>query len=279
MSNGDLQEPAEFEPVGTRYPELFAMLAAPFEPLEIRQRQKTKNPADGYLSYITARTAMNRFDNVVGPEYWEDTYETFGDGGVQCHLKVTLPDGRKIVKSGLGGVSQMSDSSNDEKGGESAAFKRAAVKFGVGRYLYMDGVPTFVAERTGQSGPSIPFTPEAERIIAAGSPRPVQEPAPSARRDEPRREPDREPARPQNGHSGPPRTGRALYAWTLEMEKEHDVQLLKYLNSFAKIQEWPGRMIDFSAEQVALAHAEAVRKLAFVEQGNHSHAESHAPAY
>ena len=43
----------------------------------------------------------------------------------------------------------MSDSGDDDKSGYSDAFKRAAVKFGVGRYLYRDGVPSFDVVHSG----------------------------------------------------------------------------------------------------------------------------------
>lgn len=63
----------------------------------------------------------------------------------------------------------------------------------------------------------------------------------------------------------PPTTGKQLFAWTKAQEEKHQVGMLKYLNSWAKLQDFPGRMVDFSPEQVALAHAEAVRKLHSIE--------------
>ena len=46
-----------------------------------------------------------------------------------------------------------------------------------------------------------------------------------------------------------------------EQEQRHEVGLLKYLNTWAKLQDFPGRMVDWDAEQVAIAHTEALRKL------------------
>ena len=66
-----------------------------------------------------------------------------------------------------------------------------------------------------------------------------------------------------NGHAdGTPRTGRALYAWVKRQEEEHAVSLLKYLNSWGRFQDFAGRIVDWDDDQVALAHAEAVRRLA-----------------
>jgi len=52
----------------TQHPDLFAALAAPFESHEVKLRSQTGRQ----LTYITARTAMNRLDNVLGPENWWD---------------------------------------------------------------------------------------------------------------------------------------------------------------------------------------------------------------
>src|SRR3954453_12665087 len=128
----------------TKYPELFAALAAPFEAQEVRVRSQ----AGRQLHYITARTAMNRLDNVLGPENWWDEYLP-NENSVLCRLTIRLPDGSTLTKADAGGYAGMSDSGDDDKSGYSDAFKRTAVKFGVARYLYRDGVPSFVQGRNG----------------------------------------------------------------------------------------------------------------------------------
>lgn len=148
----------------TQHPDLFAALAAPFESHEL----KTRSQQGRQLHYITARTAMNRLDSVLGPENWTDGYEPFRTAGVKCILTITLPDGRTVVKTGLGGVSDMHDESDDDKSGESDALKRAAVKFGVARYLYRDGVPTFARQPTA-TAPEPPRQPVRNgAAVAAG---------------------------------------------------------------------------------------------------------------
>jgi hypothetical protein len=52
----------------TAYPEIFAALAAPFDPKEVSQLSKGGKT----FSFITARSVMNRLDQVLGPENWED---------------------------------------------------------------------------------------------------------------------------------------------------------------------------------------------------------------
>ena len=142
----------------TQYPDLFAALAAPFETQEVKLRS-----AQGgrQLHYITARTAMNRLDSVVGPENWWDEYVPL-ENSVVCKLSIRLPDGSTVTKADAGGYAGMADSGDDDKSGFSDAFKRAAAKFGVARYLYRDGVPSFVRERE----PAIESPPDAANAPA-----------------------------------------------------------------------------------------------------------------
>ena len=232
----------------TQYPDLFAALAAPFDAQEVRIRTQGARQ----VQYITARTAMNRLDSVLGPENWWDEYVP-GENSVLCRLTVRMPDGSTLTKADAGGYAGMPDQGDDEKSGFSDAFKRAAVKFGVGRYLYRDGVPTFVKERELATAPA-PSAPVAE---AAPAPEPAA------------------PSRPSAGNGSAPRSGRALFAWTKEQEQRHEVGLLKYLNGWAKLQEFPGRMVDWDADQVNQAYAEAVRKLQSISTG---HAEAYEEA-
>src|SRR3954469_6042136 len=125
----------------TQHPDLFAALAAPFESHEVKIRSQTGRQ----LHYITARTAMNRLDNVLGPENWWDEYVP-SENSVLCRLTIRLPDGSTLTKCDAGGYAGMADSGDDDKSGYSDAFKRAAVKFGVARYLYREGVPSFTPE-------------------------------------------------------------------------------------------------------------------------------------
>jgi len=97
-------------------------------------------------SYIDARTVMDRLDAVVGPANWCDHYEHI-NGGVKCTLEIKIDDDWVSKQDG-------SPETNTEafKGGFSKAFVRAAVKWGVGRYLY--DIPIEYAEivSKGDSG-------------------------------------------------------------------------------------------------------------------------------
>jgi len=241
----------------TQHQDLFAALAAPFE----RDEVKVRSYAGRQLHYITARTVMNRLDNVLGPENWWDEYIP-SENSVLCRLSIRLPDGSTLTKADAGGYAGMADQGDDDKSGFSDAFKRAAVKFGVARYLYKDGVPGFVRDRL----------PNADAVLSTPEPAAAPAPAPAANPSPAAGTPN---GRTGSSNGNPPRSGKALFAWTKDQEQRHEVGLLKYLNSWAKLQDFPGRMVDWDADQVSLAYAEACRKLQSIQS---SHSEEYEEA-
>jgi len=78
----------------TQHQDLFAALAAPFE----RDEVKVRSYSGRQLHYITARTVMNRLDNVLGPENWWDEYIP-SENSVLCRLSIRLPDGSTLTKA------------------------------------------------------------------------------------------------------------------------------------------------------------------------------------
>ena len=113
--------------------DLWERLAAPFTAEEVRTRRGPR----GDLRYITARTARRRLNDVLGPANWWCRIEP-ADRWVRCALTIVLPDGREITREALGGYPAMPDEEDRVKGGDSDAFKRACVLFGIGEYLYGD---------------------------------------------------------------------------------------------------------------------------------------------
>jgi hypothetical protein len=109
-------------------------LAAPFprEAISWRAQKLTANKDKALaLAYIDARDVMRRLDTVCGPENWSDSYAETPRGRVICTLSIRI-NGEWISKSDGAGDTDV----EGEKGGLSDAFKRAAVKWGIGRYLY-----------------------------------------------------------------------------------------------------------------------------------------------
>jgi len=116
--------------------EALAALSAPTPREEIKQR-KAPGGGNKMLDYIDARFVMDRLDATVGPALWRDEYREAkqADGivgriGILCEMA----DGSEewVWKEDVGTESNIENT----KGSYSDAFKRTAVKWGVGRDLY-----------------------------------------------------------------------------------------------------------------------------------------------
>ena len=83
------------------------------------------------VPYITNRAIQVRLDEVVGPENWRNEFRPGPDGGVMCGLSIRV-GGEWVTKWG-GAENTVVEG---VKGGLSSAMKRAAVQWGIGRYLY-----------------------------------------------------------------------------------------------------------------------------------------------
>src|SRR5947209_5260869 len=116
--------------------EITQLLATPFEPTEVKFKpQMVKNNRALAIAYIDARVIQDRLDEVLGTENWQDEYECLPDGSVVCRLQLRLGD-RAVTKMDVGSPSEQPDGGDRLKAAFSDALKRAAVKFGIGRYLY-----------------------------------------------------------------------------------------------------------------------------------------------
>lgn len=114
--------------------ELFDELCRPFaaEEIDWRVGSVTKDKTKGMaLAYMDARAVMDRLDGVCGPDGWQCNYLVTGPLAV-CNIGVKMPSGEWIWKADGAGATDV----EGEKGMLSDALKRAAVRWGVGRYLY-----------------------------------------------------------------------------------------------------------------------------------------------
>src|SRR5512140_2407061 len=111
--------------------EVLEQLRKPFPASRISFKVQTKPSEKGnslVVAYIDARDVMERLDEVVGPD-WSDRYEKAGTAqGLVCYLTVC-----GVTR---GDVGDENNENEPVKSAYSDAFKRAAVKFGVGRFLY-----------------------------------------------------------------------------------------------------------------------------------------------
>lgn len=130
---------------------IYERLAAPFPVDVISWRvgstngDKTKGMA---LAYIDARDAQDRLNEVCGPFGWQSRHEVSGDKRVTCHVGVRNPEtGEWVWKSDGAGETDY----EGEKGSYSDSFKRACVKWGIGRYLYDLDSPWVAVEARGKT--------------------------------------------------------------------------------------------------------------------------------
>lgn len=136
---------------------IFEQLAAPIEKTSVKRKKITwKDKKTGEFKsyetdYITARVVMNRLDRVVGPQNWSDDYIDRPNGSVRCILSIRI-DGEWVSKSDVGNETDI----EGDKGAYSEAFKRAAVKWGIGRELYEEGTAYEPAPRKGNGAPAKP---------------------------------------------------------------------------------------------------------------------------
>lgn len=116
--------------------ELTQALAAPFDVRAVRFKPAVVSGNRAMaLAYVDARVIQDRLDDVLGVTGWQDEYECLPDGSVVCRLHLRLGN-EWITKMDVGGQSEQPDEGDRRKAAFSDALKRAAVKFGIGRYLY-----------------------------------------------------------------------------------------------------------------------------------------------
>lgn len=113
--------------------EIEKKLKAPFRPeeLEFRIITQTKDKTKGLVAaYIQNRAVQNRLDETVGFENWKNEFIVTGNAKI-CGLSIRI-NNEWITK--YDGASDTDIEAT--KGGLSNAMKRAAVEWGIGRYLY-----------------------------------------------------------------------------------------------------------------------------------------------
>ena len=212
-----------------------AAFSAPFPSSEVKLKpQKINGNKALVVSYIDARLVQDRLDSVVGPENWADSYEVLGDGSVVCRLAVRFgTDTEWITKTDVGSQSEQPDGGDRLKAAFSDALKRAAVKFGIGRYLYslpaqwMDYDPA--TKRLGR--------PKAQ--VATPSPAPVEQPQPKP------------PALP----ASLPAPGQEFLDRVLKLPREE----MSALRQWGRGQNYSGQFERWTAEQIAAAREQIQR--------------------
>ena len=129
-------------------------LTAPFEAKDVEWRiqQTTQDKSRGLaVAFITSRAIQRRLDETVGPFHWKTEFSPWhqiGNGSQLCALSI-YDESRKEWVTKTDGA----ENSDIEpvKGGLSDSFKRAAVQWGIGRYLYSMGALWVDVEQRGKN--------------------------------------------------------------------------------------------------------------------------------
>jgi hypothetical protein len=155
-------------------------LRKPFPPERVSWRvgSTTKDKSKGMaLAYIDSRDVQDRLDEACGPAGWQCRYVPMHDKKTVCEIGIKI-DNEWIWKADGAGDSDI----EAEKGALSDAFKRAAVKWGVGRYLYdLDSpwVELDTYEKNGATFAKGIKEREYQRLRAMLGGKPTPAPAPS----------------------------------------------------------------------------------------------------
>ena len=131
-----------------------AALQAPFPAADIEWRAqqvgltKDGKPWAKVLAYVTNRAIQGRLDEVFGADGWQNMIREWRDKSTVCGISVRF--GNEWITKWDG-----ADETDIEatKGGISDAMKRAAVHWGVGRYLYKLDVTFAECTLERQRGP------------------------------------------------------------------------------------------------------------------------------
>jgi len=129
-------------------------LMEPFDVVSWKPQTRPANKVGPALAvtYIDARDVMDRLDDVVGMGEWADSYDVLraADKAWAVRCRLTLCG---ITKEDVGEGESPKEAFSD-------ALKRAAVKFGVGRYLY--SLPKMFADYDTEKNR---FTPEGMKKL------------------------------------------------------------------------------------------------------------------
>jgi hypothetical protein len=118
--------------------------------------------------YIDARQVMDRLDEVVGPQNWHASFRTLSEEAVAVECSLTVYG---VTKCDAGYPNNPGSDFEKEpfKAAYSDALKRAAVHFGLGRFLYDDApaTPPKTAPQRVSGAPSAAVAPSATPHPAA----------------------------------------------------------------------------------------------------------------
>ena len=138
---------------------MYTDLGKPFDAADVgwRLQYVDKNTMKGIaVPFIDARAIADRLDEVVGPNRWRNSFTPWHDCTVEQKQHASQLCTISIYDSEISQWIDKTDGAEDSdiepvKGGLSDAFKRAAVKWNIGRYLYRFEPVWVAVEQRGKS--------------------------------------------------------------------------------------------------------------------------------
>lgn len=110
------------------------------------------------VAYIDARDVQDLLDEVVGAENWQCEFSEH-KGNLFCSIGIKCDEGFWVYKSDCGIESNV----EKQKGEASDAFKRAAVMWGVGRFLYHKTIVKLPVKE--KNGKFVPYSENKGKFI------------------------------------------------------------------------------------------------------------------
>jgi hypothetical protein len=239
--------------------EFFRELLAPFDPSELSEM-----PAPGgqrTLTYIDKRALENRLDSVCSPHRWYCDYKETREG-FMCKLTIACPaetpgEWDFVTKSDGAGREEMGVTNrqtgefeitvNDkQKSAFTNAFRRAAQDaWGIGRYLYEKGIPSFLDPNATSAPPPVAFQAPAAASAAQSA----------LEADRTRSQPPAAPQKPQPAPPSPigpfrlPKHGRQAFPWMKEMEAAFETRLFDYMEREGENRGYGKKFSDWTEQQ------------------------------
>ena len=129
------------------------------EPMPCKWKpQSTKNNVAICVAYVDAREVQKKLDEVCGIANWQSRHKEV-KGLLFCEIGILVED-KWIWKSDVGTESNIEKA----KGESSDSFKRAAVMWGIGRFLY-DMKPFKMEAKKHGNGKIYPYIPEKQKLV------------------------------------------------------------------------------------------------------------------
>ena len=161
-----MEKQAQYE----THADLMERLQEPFDESLMEWKPERGNE----LPYFHWTVYQQRLDRVCGMN-WTADFVNHGDGQIECEVSIKFPCGTVVRRSDVGEDEEITIKATGEVRrifgtGRAQAFKRAAVAFGVGRYVYQ-----MKPRKKGQRPPQ-----RAQQTPAQQAPPPQQEAPPPA---------------------------------------------------------------------------------------------------